>query len=141
MRAPIARYPSSVFQAELLAEAGHAVWILDTEDGGYRATALPDGVDRVILSRTDYSWRRKLPLLAPWRRRLFSARLRGALHDIQPDLVIVYEPPAMAALGRLNKKKRLVGRVVWHFHEQPELWPGIGPGISSEVRLSKMRFR
>ncbi|MFC1719538.1 glycosyltransferase family 4 protein [Pseudomonadota bacterium] len=137
MRAPLARYPSSIFQAELLAEAGHKVWILDTEDGGYRATALPDSVERVILSKTDYTWRRKLPLLAPWRRRLFSARLARALKNIRPDLVIVYEPPAMATLGRLMKKKQLVGRVVWHFHEQPELWPGIGPGTRRDIEYAQ----
>jgi glycosyltransferase involved in cell wall biosynthesis len=137
MRAPLARYPSSIFQAELLSEAGHDVWILDTEDGGYQATALPVSIKRIVLSRTDYSWRRKIPLLAPWRRRLFSVRLAGALSEIHPDLVVVYEPPAMAALGRLMKKRRLATKVVWHFHEQPEFWPGIGPGTRRDIEYAR----
>lgn len=137
MRAPLARYPSSIFQAELLSEAGHDVWILDTEDGGYQATALPIGVNRIVMSRTDYSWRRKIALLAPWRRRLFSARLAKALNKLQPDLVVVYEPPAMATLGRLMRKKRLAPRVVWHFHEQPEFWPGIGPGTRRDIEYAR----
>lgn len=137
MRAPLARYPSSIFQAELLAEAGHQVWILDTEDGGYQATALPESAERVILSKTDYSWRRKFPLLAPWRRRMFSSRLASALKDIKPHLVIVYEPPAMAALGRLVGKQSRPFNVVWHFHEYPETGPDIGPGTRRDIEYAR----
>ena len=68
------------------------------------------------------------------RRLKFRSRLLRSLRLLSPDIVIAYEPPAIASVGRLLPSLYPQKPVcVWHFHEYPEVTPDVGPGAHSDL--------
>ena len=130
-------YPSSIFQAEILRDRGCEVAIWDCEDGGYQAAMLPDGVERKILGRTHYTWQNHSPWLAPLRRIAFRMRVRRGISRSNPHVVIACEPPAMAALSSLAMGAGARRRMIWHFHEYPDLNPSFGPGTRRDLEFAR----
>lgn len=138
MRAPLARYPPSVFQAEMLEEAGVSVTVLDTEDGAHHACALRTSIRRVVLERAPDPWAKQRfsnRLTSPVRRWLFSRRAAYWLKKLSPDVVIAYEPAAIAGVGQCVSAGRSVQ--VWHFHEYPEVSGPLSWGSRADLEWAR----
>lgn len=134
MRAPIELYPPSVYQAELLEEEGFEVAVLDTEDGAPAACQLRPSIRRIVLEKTrgPATTRQLLHRIgAPFRRQLFKTRAVHWLKRLCPDVVISYEPPAIAAIGSDAVRDKTVR--VWHLHEYPELCADLGIGTRRSI--------
>ena len=87
----------------------------------------PDGVERKIVGRkTHYTWQSHSPWLAPLRRIAFRMRVRRRPPFQNPHVVIAWEPAAMALLSSLAMGAGGRRRLVWHFHEYPDLNPSLG---------------
>lgn len=137
MRAPLSRYPPSLYQAALLREIGYRVCVLDVEDGGHAAGTLAEGVSHHVLARRLYPWGglRHLNILTSWYSRLlFNRNLAHFLLQCAPRLVIAYEPPAIASVSWLARRKQLQGvRKIWHFHEYPVVPSCWRPGSRADA--------
>ena len=144
MRAPLARYPPSVYQVSILAEMGCAVTVVNTRDGGHSAVSLPGSVTERVVVEESNPWLRKSRwrrLFTPVRRILFQSRMLRILAEAQPRVVVVCEPPAIAALLR-SGWRRLAPRcrTIWHLHEHPELNPCFGIGTRRDIALVRTRL-
>jgi colanic acid biosynthesis glycosyl transferase WcaI len=89
------------------------------------------------MARAGNPWRRSIPLarvLNLVRRLQFRCNLLRNLRMLSPDIVIAYEPPAIASVGRLLPSLHSQRTVrVWHFHEYPELMPGVRLATHSDL--------
>ena len=138
MRAPLTRYPPSVFQAEMLEEAGVSVTVLDTEDGAHHACTLHPSIRRIVLERAPNPWavqRFSQRLTSSVRRWLFSQRTVRWLKKLSPDLVIAYEPAAIAVTGRAALPGGFLR--VWHFHEYPDASGPLSWGSKNDLEWAR----
>lgn len=140
MRAPALRYPPTMFQAEMLAEAGVQVTLIDTEDGAHHAVQLSPTIRRCVIERAQNPWEAvglRVRLRAPWRRFCFARKTAALLRELSPRLVIAYEPAAIAAVGcaRVNRENDFLR--VWHFHEYPERVPELGGGSLRDLEWAR----
>jgi glycosyltransferase involved in cell wall biosynthesis len=140
MRSVMTRYPSSVFQAALLQDNGFRVVVCDIDDGGHNAVHLPDGVERHVLERVDslYTLRRSgAPILKLLNRFKFQANLRLVLQRLSPDLVISYDPPALATVARLSGFRKPAFLHIWHCHEAAIVSSDMGWGTRRDMEMAK----
>lgn len=132
-----------MFQAAILQANGFRVVVCDISDGGHEAFHFPEGVERRILERVEGTSPagHLSPLRRVLARRAFQSRLALTLDELNPGLVISYDPPAFATLARLSTGRRR-GRFVsvWHYHEAPIISDPTGWGTRRDHDLAKRRI-
>ncbi len=117
LRPPLELYPPSINQAQILAEQGYAVSIVQESPtpeslGGLdlhphiRRHTIRNAVSGGPL------WRRALGALA------YQSGVRRIVRDLRPELVMAFDAEAAYALGRFPR--RYGAHLLWHFHEVPE---------------------
>ena len=140
MRSVITRYPSSVFQAALLQENGFRVVVCDIDDGGHSAISLPAGIERHVLERVDdlsAARRSHIPGRKLLNRLMFQRKLGTLLQRLKPDLVISYDPPALAMIARLSGFRKPGFVHIWHCHEAAIISPDMGWGTRRDIEIAK----
>lgn len=114
--APVEQYPSSRFQAELLAERGLKVAVIDYS----RSPKAPENTSTAYSKNTLRSWNRISNRLLPLDYIRFRTQVKRTIQHIRPKVVIAYDTFGFYLTGRpwdLPDPPRLI----WHFHELPML--------------------
>src|ERR1017187_7285075 len=117
-RTPIEGLPPALNQANICLERGHTVTVLQEYCMKSRAGAnlLPSAVKRCYVQPVELA---RAGFMARVARVLhFLRETRRLLREINPDVVLVSDSEAAAAVGDLPRRLGCV--LVWHFHELPE---------------------
>jgi glycosyltransferase involved in cell wall biosynthesis len=132
MRACAENYPPTVNQANLLAESGFRVGMVDLSTDGV-VSALSPSIRRWRVQRM---WNSKLEPSPPLPRRLsnwwnFWYETRTVIRTVQPKVVVAYD--TLAGVFVKPQPRRFTS--LYHFHELPEADPK--EGISSKWARNK----
>jgi len=136
LRSCAEHYPPTVSQANLLAEHGLRIGMIDLSAG--------DAVDALHASirrwRVHRMWNSKAEAPYPfWKRWIhwlrFFQTCRSVMRSAQPRVVIAYDTLGIAFVPPVPGRHR----TVYHFHELPEPDPREGPG-PTRARAKTARF-
>jgi glycosyltransferase involved in cell wall biosynthesis len=135
IRARAELYPPTVNQANLLAGCGLKVGVIHLGSSGGTSTALQSSIrqwhahsawnpscePRPVFSKRWLNWFR------------FAWTCRSVIRASNPKVVVGYDPPACVQLRPASPRHR----TVYHFHELPEVYPGMGFGPRMALRSVK----
>ena len=138
--APLEMYPPSLYQVELMAEAGLSVGVIDRYHADYEPAAFKGQrpVLRIRPCRHTLSYKELFPALPirMWERVRFQGSLIKAIHRYKPKVIIAYDDFACHMLGNA-----LVGmrppRIICHFHELSHYAYGDGAGAWAAYKYSR----
>jgi glycosyltransferase involved in cell wall biosynthesis len=120
-RAAAVGYPPTINQANLLAESGLRVGLVDCP----REEPLEG--DEALLSPGIQRWgvrsRRGTSLTRLTDGFAFKRRVVSAIRQTRPRVIVAYDCAGAFAVGRPD---RCTARVIWHSHEYPEMLRGMG---------------
>lgn len=124
IRARAEQYPSFVYQANLLSGSGLQVGVLQLAPSLAAASPLAPAVHQWVAHRP---WDSKKDARPHYGRRLlnglhFAWACRSIIRQARPEVVLGHEPLACAHLPPGQARHR----TVYHFHELPETYPGMG---------------
>lgn len=120
--APLEKYPPSLNQVALFAEAGLRVAVIDCFHPRITLFSFSGHypVRRIRGAHYTEQHRERLPRGAVrfWRLCEFKAKLERCIRQLNPKIVIAYDTYAMFLLGAMRSREPRP-LVVWHFHELP----------------------
>jgi glycosyltransferase involved in cell wall biosynthesis len=137
-RACTEHYPPTVNQANLLAQRGLSVGLLDLFQPG-----VAEAVDPLVRRWRPHSlWNSKTDSPRPFSQRLANALLfrrtyRKILASERPKVVIAYDILGSAVVP----PRQVAHRSIYHFHELPEPEPGMRIGTRLALLQAKRRSR
>lgn len=135
IRARAELYPPTVNQANLLAGCGLKVGLVHLGSPADRPTPLASSVRQWRAhSQWNSSCEPRPGLARRWSNWLrFAWTCRSVIRGSRPKVVLGYDPPACAQLRAATPRHRRV----YHFHELPEVYPGMGFGPRMALRRVK----
>jgi len=132
LRGVLENYPPSINQANLLAEAGWEVTVVDAHSPAFdgHSGLVSDKVRRVRAVRAFIGVDERVPPLYTrmWRRWRFRRALQKEVRRRRPSVIIAYDVPGCEALS-LTRVRRKGINVIFHLHEQPDLNRNLSRGM------------